>query len=669
MKRWLSWPRLIGYAIVLLLLAAWYVPRISADRYRDSIRVALQTALGRRVEFGAVNFRLLPLPGFTVSDVIIGEDPAIGAEPVAYVTSMRVRPRFSALFGGPLEFASVDLEEASLNLTRTDKDPVAVRWNFSSLMLPARAGRFPDVHLISGRVNFKFDDAKSVFYLLHTDIDLWPPSKADGAWTIRIHAEPARTDRPSRGFGSFVARGEWHPRDSGLVFDVKLEKSELGDMVTLFEGRESGLHGHIWGDAHLAGPLTRVGLAGRVLLDDIHGWNQTPPGGSAWPLALGGAIDVPGQAIDVRVTTQGHQQSPIDIRYRVTDYLGRPRWGVTALFSQLPLLPLMGIVRNMGWGIPSDLNFDGMAQGAVGYSPSGGVPRMDGAVSLANSTLSVGGTPPLRIDDAQLRFTGPAITLAPAVVENDRKETATLEASFDVQSGTLAASLSTGGMAIDSLRRQISVAGAPLLSQAIAGTWSGSLRYSSPGNASPGKTHSASMSQPGGWSGEVLLKDTDIPFEAFAEPVHVSSGDATIDGAGVDIRRLVFTAGGIAGQGEYRYDPRAARPHRFRIVLPRASGSAIEKFLMPTLHRGNFLNYAFNFGRVPEPDWMRNTRADGTLQVGTLDLGDVSFSKVRSRILWDADIVRFMGLQAQLSAEANDATFGGAGQVNISDPR
>ena len=35
----------------------------------------------------------------------------------------------------------------------------------------------------------------------------------------------------------------------------------------------SDLHGHIWGDAHLAGPLNRVGLAGRVMLDDIHGWN------------------------------------------------------------------------------------------------------------------------------------------------------------------------------------------------------------------------------------------------------------------------------------------------------------------------------------------------------------------------------------------------------------
>ena len=49
------------------------------------------------MEIGGVKFRLLPAPGFTVEDVRIGEDPAIGKEPVAYITTLRAVPRLSAL--------------------------------------------------------------------------------------------------------------------------------------------------------------------------------------------------------------------------------------------------------------------------------------------------------------------------------------------------------------------------------------------------------------------------------------------------------------------------------------------------------------------------------------------------------------------------------------------
>jgi hypothetical protein len=139
-----------------------------------------------------------------------------------------------------------------------------VRWNFASLLEPRLLAAFPSIHMRGGRINFKFGDTKSLFYLLNTDVDLWPPDSAKGPWTLRIHAEPARTDRPARGFGSFVARGQWLPGNGSTTLDVKLEQSELGDMLTLFDGYETGINGHIAGDAHLAGPLNRIGIAGRM---------------------------------------------------------------------------------------------------------------------------------------------------------------------------------------------------------------------------------------------------------------------------------------------------------------------------------------------------------------------------------------------------------------------
>ena len=527
--------RILALAIVLLLGAAWYVPtRISADRYRDRIHAALEKALGRQVEIGQVRLRLLPTPGLTIADVTIGEDPKIGAEPVAYVTTLLAVPRIGSLFGGPLEFASVDLQKASLNLTRVDRADSDVSWNFAALLRPETLAAFPSVHMRGGRINFKFGDTKSLFYLLNTDVDLWPPDSAQAPWTLRVHAEPARTDRPARarGFGSFLLRGQWLQSNRTATLDVKLEQSELGDILTLFNGAESGIHGDISGDAHLAGPLNRIGIAGRMTVADLHGWNQTPPGGNAWRFAIGGAIDATGQTLDLNARAAG-RPSPLAIRYRVADYLRRPRWGVTVNLNRFPLAPVPEIARNLGWPVPPDFKFDGTADGAVGYSMSAAVPRMDGAMNLTNSTFIVAGTPPLHIPVAELHFSGSVILLEATEVTNDIKETAAIAGSWDADGSKLDVQLSSDGMQIAALKRQIFAAGIPLLGNATSGTWKGDLRYRNDV-----------------WSGDLNLMNAEIPFEAFSAPMHVVSADATIDGAGLSLKRVNLSIGGIEAQGE-----------------------------------------------------------------------------------------------------------------------
>jgi hypothetical protein len=634
--------RYVFLAILVLLLAAFYVPKISADGYRERAQAALEKALGRKVEIGEVRFRLLPTPGLAISNVTIGEDPGIGAEPVAYVTTLLAVPRFTALLGGPFEFASVELEDASLNLTRVDipvKDgPSDFRWNFASLLQPELLAAFPSVHMRGGRINFKFGDTKSLFYLLNTDVDLWPPGSAKDPWTLRVHAEPARTDRRSRGFGSFMLRGQWQQCDGSTTLDVKLEQSELGDMLTLFNGYESGINGHISGDAHLAGPLNRIGVAGRMTLSNLHGWNQKPPqGGGEWRFSIGGAINAPGQVIDLNANTKvSKAQAPLQLRYRVADYLRRPRWGVTVNLNHFPLAPIPEIARNLGWVIPADFKFDGTADGAVGYSMPEGSPRMDGALNVSNSTLIVAGAPPLYLPHAELRFSGSAIKLEAAEIRDESNETGAIQGDWDIATQTLNAEFSSDGMAIASLRRQVLLAGIPVLSHATSGRWKGDLRYR----------------QKDGWAGAINVEGADIPFEAFAAPLHLISADATIDGAGLVMKHVDLSVGGIVARGEYRYDALAARPHKFRITVPSASGPAIEKLLMPTLRRGNFFTYAFNFGRVPEPDWLRNMRADGTIQAGSLDLGGGQFTKVRARVIWDGTAVEFTGLESQFGEAA-----------------
>ncbi len=631
-------------ALVVLLLLAAAVTYINGDRYRVPVQVALESGLHRKVEIGRVGFRLLPTPALTISDVTIGEDPAIGREPVAYVTTLRAMPRLLSLISGPLAFSSVTLDEASLNVSRTDREQGGVQWNFSSLARSGVLDAFPSIHLRGGRINFKSGDTKSVFYLLETDIDLWPPDTAKGPWTLKIAGQPARTDRRAHGFGSFVARGQWHREDNTVTIDATLEKSELSDMLTLFEGKQSGLQGTVQGNVHVAGPLRNGGIAGRVNIAELHGFSNPPPGGKPWVFEIGGAVNVPGQTVELRAVLGGKQQPLLDIRYRISEYLARPNWGVTVLLGDMPLGPLAPLARNMGVDLPDGLAVGGVAHGAFGWSVPAGVPQMNGAVRISGVTLATKGTQPLRVAVADLKFAGSTITLEPAVIASGDTETANVAGSYDFSSRALRARLASEGMSVAAVRKAISVARVPLLGEATAGIWSGEIDY-----------------LPGGWMGNLKLRDVDVPFEAFSAPLHVTSAEAQLMGRSINIKHFNVNVGNVEAQGEYHYEEGADSPHKFRLILLHADAEDLEKLLQPALHRGSLLNYAFNFGRPPQPEWLRDMHASGTIQAGTLELGGTTWSRVKANIVWNAMDVRLTGLEGQ----AGPATMKGEAAIDL----
>ena len=60
---------------------------------------------------------------------------------------------------------------------------------------------------------------------------------------------------------------------------------------------------------------------------------------------------------------------------------------------------------------------------------------------------------------------------------NESKEAAAIAGRWDADGSKLDVQLSSDGMQIAALKRQISVAGIPLLGNATSGTWKGDLRY------------------------------------------------------------------------------------------------------------------------------------------------------------------------------------------------
>jgi hypothetical protein len=638
-KRLAKW---LSIALAMLLAAGIAAPYMSGNRFAPRIRTALENALGRKVDLGAIHFSLFAGPGFSVDNVVIHENPAIGIEPVAYVGTLEAVPRLISIFTGHLEFASIRLDDASINVAKTGGPSEPGRWNFELLLNRSVIRAIPEVHVRSGRINFKFGDTKSVFYLTEADLDITPPSRGSAAWNVDFTGEPARTDKPAHGFGEFIARGRWTQTGAGrLDLDVRLEKSEIGEIVALVHGFDAGVHGTVAGRMHLAGPLNDIRISGNLDIEGVHRWDRMPPYGQSWPLRLAGRLNVPSQIIEMESSTAGGETLPLAVRFRCSDYLSQPRWGVALNWNRFPAGPVLDLARHMGADLPPRLNMTGSLDGVLGYTGQG---SLQGELSFHDASVAIPDSPPIRSAQARLIFDRGHARLAPAQVLTAQDETAQLEADYDLNQQSLDLTISTNAMRVESLRAQAALAAIPWLDQVSKGTWKGQLRYQIAPPASPGPASPTT-----GWTGAIDLRDALFPLPGLAEPVAVESAAAHIDGARVALDHIHAQAGKIALEGDYRYEPQMTRPHRLRLRIPEADTAELERLLMPTLrHSRGLIARALNLGRTPLPEWLADRHVDATVQVGTLHLGDTDVDDLQAHLLWDAGEVEFPDIRASL---------------------
>src|SRR5271165_202278 len=127
----------LALAAVLILLALVFVPPfISLNHYKMRLSQLVSASVGRPVRLSDVELRLLPRPGFLITDLTVQEDPKYGAEPVLHANTVMASIRLTALWRGRLEISRISVDEASLNLVRMSSG----EWNFDSLFRSAAAG-------------------------------------------------------------------------------------------------------------------------------------------------------------------------------------------------------------------------------------------------------------------------------------------------------------------------------------------------------------------------------------------------------------------------------------------------------------------------------------------------------------------------------------------------
>jgi hypothetical protein len=619
--------RAIIISLVMVLAVGFAAPHFDIEFARPKIERALERGLGRRVEVGSVHFNLFTGPGFTVDDVTIHEDARAGIEPFAYVGSLDARVQLLSLFERKLEFSSLRLDEASINLVKTDAGP----WNFQFLLssAAASAGTMPAIKMRGGRVNFKFGDTKSVVYFNNADLDVAP--SMDGSVELRFAGAPSRSDRPAPDFGNFFVRGTWSAQKVDMR--VELEKSALEEVARLIDPRGFGLHGVIALDARLSGIPSHLDVTGNIQVNDVHRWDLLPQSGGGLRVAYKGTLDLRGDRLELE-SVSDVPNPQVAAAFRAWDFLTAPHWDASAELKRVPAATVLEIARHMGAQISDKLAAEGSLSGEVRYSEPDG---FAGKVALENASLTLPDGRPLRAASAAVVIDHQVMSLEPATVGVGENESADVEGSFSLEGAArLDLKITTRALSVSDMR-SFGVASIPLLDQTPQGTWRGWARYE------------WARDEAGQWSGEYELLNARIPVDGLAEPVKVQSAAVSLNGKRVTVNRLRAKVGEIAFTGDYRWEPAAIHPHKFHLTIPTADAAELQRILTPAMVRDRgFFARTLRLGDAPAPEWLKARRADGTVAIGTLTFGDTQVHVDSARLLWDAALVRLVGMSARI---------------------
>ncbi len=265
-------------ALIVLLL---FVLRPGASRLKSRIISSISAGVGRPVDIGSVQVRLLPLPGFDLKNLVVYDDPAFGAEPMLRAGEVTASLRLLSLVRGRIEIARLDLTEPSLNLVHG----VNGRWNLEALLertaqIPLaptgkaksepRAG-FPYIEATAARINFKSGPEKKPYALINADFSLWQDS--ENTWGVRLKAQPFRTDLNLNDTGVLQVNGTWQraasARDTPLQLSMEWNRAQLGQLTKFFTGSDQGWRGAVQLDVTLAGTPAKLKIASNASIQDF----------------------------------------------------------------------------------------------------------------------------------------------------------------------------------------------------------------------------------------------------------------------------------------------------------------------------------------------------------------------------------------------------------------
>ena len=640
-------------AVVVLGLIA---PFIDGTRFSGKLRSALETSLGRSVEFQSVHFTVFSGPGFSLDGVTIGEDPRYGLEPFAYVPTLEARVRLDKLLLGQFRLASIRLVDPSLNLVKRNDGTWNVVEMVNRLSAPRRMplSLFPALEVSDGRIDVKFGTRKTLLYIADADLNIYP--QRSGKVYIQFSGSPARTDRAGNGFSHFRGAASWYTRPASanrLEADITLDESNLSEVTTLLEGHDIGIHGTVTSQAHIAGPLNGLQISGHVTFDDVHRWDLMPASGEEWRIRYLGSLDLVAHRCELRtVPSRGGSPTPVAVQLRVSDFLKQPVWSVMADLRNAPLNQLMPFAARMGITLPEGLELQGSVDGTVGYGTHG----LSGGISMRDVVAAVPDLPPLRTASADATILADHVHLNPAILLTSGGGTLRAGGDYYFSGETARASLTADDLSIRSLKEAVAAwFGAPGALAAIsAGNLTGQLNYF----RSSGDEATASNGI--AWSGQFQLSDGMLRLPGLAEPLTHARGHVRFDPDSFDLTRFAAVLKELPVRASYHYNANAKRTERVSIDIHAAGIEDLQAALRPAL-QGEGLLVRLRVMRRSIPTWLADRNLEGDLKVDELSLNETPLGSLKTHFEWLGPEIQFKSIQI----DQNSASLRAQGSVRL----
>jgi AsmA protein len=270
------------WLLIVILLLTFIPPLLNVSRFQQRIARNISASIGRPVHFDKLSLNVLPLPGFTLDNFVVDDDPTFGSEPILFADTVRADLRFSSLWRRA-EFSTISLTNPSVNLVRDVKG----KWNIESLLLQAShiqaaptaqpyagaARRFPYIEATGARLNLKLGQEKTPFSLTDADFALWLPELHQ--WHLRLEAHPLRTDTAPGDTGTIRLEGTLggtnFDADSLAQIPINLHgdwrQAQLGGLGRLVFGNDSGLRGDFTINFATVGTVGQNAITTTIKLD------------------------------------------------------------------------------------------------------------------------------------------------------------------------------------------------------------------------------------------------------------------------------------------------------------------------------------------------------------------------------------------------------------------
>lgn len=381
--------------VLVLLLLAITPPLLNVSRYQRRIVTSMSASLGRPVHLDNVTLHLLPMPGFTLQNFVVSEDPAFGNEPTIRANEVVATLRVSSLWQQRVEFSSVKFVEPSVNLVRGADG----RWNLEGVLLHAshvdtaptaqqRAGaapRFPYIEATGGRINLKLGQEKMPFSLTDADFALWLPSPQ--TWRVRLEGKPTRTDSNIGDPGTLRVEGQLQRaarmQDVPVDLHARWYDAPLGEASKLVSGSDRGWRGTLHSDLWLTGPLAAANLKTQITLVDLRRADFVPVRTLDESVSCTSSADLPGARLTnlaCTVPTSGSQALAFDAQEM--DLTQPQAAQATIRADKLPLEWVFNWMRLFSARIPSEPPVQGTVDADLAHAPQTPVNGWNGTVAL-----------------------------------------------------------------------------------------------------------------------------------------------------------------------------------------------------------------------------------------------------------------------------------------------